>query len=164
MPQSLESLAAEIVRNVGQEFPAPWQEMAQRQYIALVEECVELEEAIEIGDLARVREEVADAMLTVYMLAHYLNVGLSRRLEGWHEGSGPVSPKDQVTLLAGPLRRYLGIARRSGPLQAAVQELIGVALAVRSVAYSWDIDVPAAIEEKSTLIFTRGWRESDSTG
>lgn len=156
----LAHFAAEIARNVGREFPdplAPWQEMTLRQLSSMVEEAIELDEALDEGDPAHIAEELHDATITCYLVAHYADIDLEATLT-------TVAPAcEQPYRLAGKAmkagRRYLGIARRSGSREALGLALARVVLSVRAVAIAEGIDLEKAIADKLNIVFTRGWRE-----
>lgn len=57
------------------------------------------------------------------------------------------------------LRRYLGVARRSGSREELAEELADVVFTAYSVAHYTGIDLDAAIAGKAEKIFTRGWRD-----
>lgn len=59
----------------------------------------------------------------------------------------------------GALRRYLGVARRSGTLGELEGELADVVLAAYMLAHYVGSDLDTAILRKAEKIFTRGWRE-----
>lgn len=57
-------------------------------------------------------------------------------------------------------RRHLGMARPPGDLTAVATELADVVLTAFVTAAAFDIDLPAAINLKTTVLFTRGWRQT----
>lgn len=69
---NMAALAANIARSVGEEFPAPAGEMVLRQFMSLAEEGDELNRALLNGTVRELRDEFADALITIYLLNHYL--------------------------------------------------------------------------------------------
>jgi NTP pyrophosphatase (non-canonical NTP hydrolase) len=59
----------------------------------------------------------------------------------------------------GALRRYLGLARRSGTLTELEDELADVVFTAYLMAHYLGSDLDAALSRKAEKIFTRGWRE-----
>ncbi len=59
----------------------------------------------------------------------------------------------------GALRRYKGLARRSGTFQDMAAELADVVITAFVAAVTLDINLPAEINQKMEIIFTRPWRE-----
>ncbi|MGH3882889.1 MAG: hypothetical protein ACRDRC_05730 [Pseudonocardiaceae bacterium] len=59
----------------------------------------------------------------------------------------------------GALRRYLGVARRTGTLDDVATELADVVITAYTTAHRLGIDLPAAIDTKTQIIFSRGWRD-----
>lgn len=164
-PINMTKLAADIAGAVGTEFPAPATEMPGRQYLSLVEEANELDLALADGDLRELRGELADALITVYILAHYLpDVNLETELATWVGDGSPEAvfahepPSYYVAQLACPLRRALGYARRPGTWGEVGVALVRVVLAVRTVARQVGVDLDVAVADKSRVIFARGWR------
>lgn len=159
----LAHFAAEVARNVGREFPeplVPWQEMTLRQLSSMVEEAIELDEAVDGGDPAHIAEELHDATLTCYLVAHYADIDLETTL-------CVVAPAyEQPYRLAGKAmkagRRFLGIARRKGTREQLGLALARVVLAVRAVAVAEGIDLEKAIADKLNVVFSRGWREGQT--
>jgi NTP pyrophosphatase (non-canonical NTP hydrolase) len=162
MDLDLSKLVAEVVRNVGREFPAPPQEMVLRQSFHLVEEARELVKAMHSGALADIRDELADVELASGMVAHYLQVDLTAARNAAFASFTPTYPDilGAAADLVGPVRRYLGIARRSGPLTDVVLALGTVLLTNAQLATNHGVSLDVAIEEKSAVILTRGWREA----
>jgi NTP pyrophosphatase (non-canonical NTP hydrolase) len=158
----LAQLVAELARGVGSEFPAPLPEMVLREYVHLVEEADELIEAMSASSLANIRDELADVEMTAALIAHYLAIDLTGARTAAFASFTPTYPNiyGAVAKLAGPVRRYLGIARRVGGLEPVVVGLGTVMLTVSQLATNHGINLDVAIEEKSAVVLTRGWRES----
>lgn len=161
MTLDLTNLAADIARNIGEEFPAPVREMVQRQYTHLVEEARELVKAMAAASLADIRDELADVALVAHILAHYIEVNVITAEAIAFPSFTPTYPDVLGTAadVAGPLRRYLGIARRSGTIEPVVHALGLVMLTVRQLATNHGVDLDAAITEKAQVVYARGWRE-----
>lgn len=161
-PINMTKLAADIASAVGTEFPAPATEMPGRQYLSLVEEGDELDRALAGDDLHELRGELADTLITVYLLAHYLP---ETDLEGALARGGvavlaSTPPSYYITKLAGPLRRALGYARRSGPWSEVETALARIVLTVRATARQAGVDLDVAVADKTRVIFSRGWRQT----
>lgn len=159
-PINMTKLAADIAGAVGTEFPAPATEMPGRQYLSLVEEGDELDRALAGDDLHELRGELADTLITVYLLAHYLP---ETDLEGALARGGvavlaSTPPSYYITKLAGPLRRALGYARRSGPWSEVDTALARIVLMVQATARQAGVDLDVAVADKTRVIFSRGWR------
>jgi NTP pyrophosphatase (non-canonical NTP hydrolase) len=158
---NLAHFAAEIARNVGREFPDPLpprSEMVLRQLSSLVEECIELDQAIEDGDLAHIAPELCDASITPYLVAHYAHIDLDAVMLGV-----TAEVFDQPYREAGKAmkagRRFLGIARRTGTKEELAVALARVSISVQFVAQFQGINLEQAIADKLNVIFSRGWRE-----
>lgn len=166
---NLTRLAADIATAVGTEFPAPAAEMPGRQYLSLVEEGDELDRALASDDLHELRDELADTLITVYLLAHYLpETDLEGALARGVDAGGPIlvahmAPIYYIATLAGPLRRALGYARRPGSWSDVDTALAKIVLAVRLCARRAGVDLDVAVTDKARVIFSRGWREAPST-
>jgi NTP pyrophosphatase (non-canonical NTP hydrolase) len=84
------------------------------------------------------------------------------RSAGW---TGDLRPQGTLALAeeAGEFtkaaRRYLGMARRTGTKYDVAMELADVVITAFVAANVFDIDLPAAIEEKLKEIFDRPWRD-----
>lgn len=163
---NMAALAANIARSVGEEFPAPAEEMVLRQFMSLVEEGDELNRALLRGTVRELRDEFADALITIYLLNHYLpQVDLDAELAAWADGATPemvyvdYPPSYYIVQLAQPLRRALGHARRPGEWSAVGVAMVRVVLAIRSHAEQAGINLASAVTDKADVIFTRGWRE-----
>ena len=99
---------------------------------------------------------------TLYDLAN-LSARIERHLEQHFDGRPEIR---QVLALAeeageavGAARRYLGMARRTGTLDALRGELADVVITAFVTANTFTIDLPAAIEDKVSEIFARGWKD-----
>lgn len=164
MPQTtvnMTKLATDIARNLGTEFPAPATEMPGRQYLSLVEEADELDSALVGGDLHELRGELADTLITVYLMAHYLpEINLVQELTFWGQWEALRPPSFYAAKLAKPLRRALGYARTPGGWHEVAIKLAHVELAVRTVATQTGVDLDVAVADKTRVIFSRGWRET----
>lgn len=160
---NLAQVAADIARNVGREFPeplVPWQEMTLRQLTSLAEECIELDEVIDSRNRQAIADELADASLTPYMVAHYAGIDLETTVAALADSAASAVPPYRYAgqaLKCG--RRYLGIARRSGTKEALAEALALTVLAVRGEARAEGVDLGSAIENKTNVIFSRGWRQ-----
>lgn len=156
----LAQIAADIARNVGREFPdplVPWQEMTLRQLLSLIEEAIELDEAIIKGTAAEVAAEFADAAITPYLVAHYAGINLDQvEMEIPRVMGKPYQEAGRV-VKAG--RRYLGIARRAGSKDELAQALARLTFCVQITANLHCVDLEKAIADKVDVIFKRGWRE-----
>ena len=101
----LKSLVAYLVKNCGEEYPAPPHEMLMRQALKLAEESGEVIKALcryvgisrKSGSVQEVEDELADVVLSAYLLAHYLpgdiDAAIARKagadyLRGWRELEG----------------------------------------------------------------------------
>ena len=162
---NMAALAANIARSVGEEFPAPAGEMVLRQFMSLAEEGDELNRALLNGTVRELRDEFADALITIYLLNHYLpQVDLDAELVAWTDGATPemvyadYPPSYYIVQLAQPLRRALGHARRPGEWGAVGVAMVRVVLAIRSHAEQAGINLAGAVTDKADVIFTRGWR------
>lgn len=157
----LAKLVTEIARGVGTEFPAPRQEMVLREYVHLIEETDELIVAMEGSSLAEVRNELADVAMTVALIGHYLDVTPTEATTAAFASFSPtyLNIYGVVGRMAGPLRRYLGIARRVGEREPVVITLGTVLLTVAQVATNNGINLDLAIEEKAEVVLSRGWRD-----
>jgi NTP pyrophosphatase (non-canonical NTP hydrolase) len=161
----LPQIAADIARNLGEEFPMPREAMVGWQFAALVEEGDELDDALAGSTFQELREEFADALLTAYLLAHYFprgTVSIARRMDCWLQGLDPPvdsrPPSAYVKKLAKPLRRAAGVARRPGEWSAVEEALTRVVLSVMFHADQAGVDLMAAVNDKVDVIFARGWR------
>jgi hypothetical protein len=161
---NMTKLATDIATAVGTEFPAPATEMPGRQYLSLVEEGDELDQALAFGSLYELRGELADTLITVYLLAHYLpETDLEGVLARGVDDGGVVvlahkTPSYYITTLAGPLRRALGYARRPGQWSDVDAGLARIVLAVRLAARQSGVNLDVAVADKTRVIFSRGWR------
>jgi len=144
----LPEVAEDVCKNVGREFPDPLDivdQMILRQLSSLVEESIELDEAMMVclsshteDDMIHLGDECCDTTLTAYMVAYY---AAGRAMK------------------AG--RRYLGIARSSGTADQLAGELARVVLSVRKLAGAFGLDLNNAIKHKVEIIFSRGWRANE---
>lgn len=163
---NMTKVAADIANGVGTAFPAPASEMPGRQYLSLVEEGDELDIALLYGDLHELRGELADTLITVYLLAHYLpETDLEAALARGIGADGTMllahkPPSFYITKLAGPLRRALGYARRSGTWGEVDIVLARIVLAVRLFARQGGVNLDVAVADKTRVIFARGWRQA----
>jgi len=158
----LAAIAVDICRNVGREFPDPLtacQDMVLRQLSSLVEEAIELDAAIKSCDQAAIADELCDASLIPYMVAHYAEIDLDAVIAG----TSPRYEEPPYRLAGAAMkagRRYLGIARRAGSRDALATALAQVVLSVRWAARVEGIDLDQAVARKVDVIFNRGWREA----
>jgi NTP pyrophosphatase (non-canonical NTP hydrolase) len=163
MTVDLQVIAADICRNVGREFPASREDMVLRELAHLMEEVVELDEVLEEDHLAGIKDELADTVLTCYVVAHYLpeDVGphLGVAVLAAAVGYLPEAPYRPAGRAMKAGRRYLGIARRSGPAAAVLLRLAEVVVSCHAVAHRIGIDLNEAILEKTRVVFSRGWRD-----
>lgn len=67
---------------------------------------------------------------------------------------------EEVGEFVGAARRYLGLARRSGPLSDVAEELSDVVIVAHVCAELFGIDLGVAIREKQAKITSRPWRDS----
>lgn len=171
----LTEVVADIARNLGREFPqplVPWQEMVLRQLSSLAEEAIELDVAL-AGESAReAREELAQTVISAYLVAHYMgNAGASLDEAASMKINamwlGPSAVAEQPYRAAGRAmqagRRYLGIARRKGPAGALVLALADTVVAAHAVAQNAGISIEAALIDTVTVIFSRGWHAEEAT-
>lgn len=106
---------------------------------------------------------LADLPHTAAEISHHL------RQAGY---TGDPVIRDTVTLaeeageLVGAVRRYTGMARRSGTLDDVAAEAADVVLTVAILAHDIGFDLAAAVAAKVEVIYARGWREPvpDSAG
>lgn len=66
---------------------------------------------------------------------------------------------EEVGEFVGAVRRWSGLARRSGGMEDVQSELADVVITAFVTASTMNIDLLAAIREKLQIIYTRGWRE-----
>lgn len=66
--------------------------------------------------------------------------------------------------VVGAARRYLGLARRTGSLDAVRLELADVVIVSHVVADQFGIDLARAVEDKLQIIFGRPFREDREPG
>jgi NTP pyrophosphatase (non-canonical NTP hydrolase) len=59
----------------------------------------------------------------------------------------------------GALRRFKGMARRSGTFAEMAEELADVVITAFVAAVVFDVNLPSEINGKLTKLFNRGWRE-----
>lgn len=64
----------------------------------------------------------------------------------------------------GAYRRWAGMARRTGSFADVCAELADVVITAYVTANVLDIDLDAAIREKTAVISTRGWRDRPAAG
>jgi NTP pyrophosphatase (non-canonical NTP hydrolase) len=150
----LAHFAAEIACHIGVEFPDPLpprREMVLRQLSSLVEECIELDQAIEDGDLEHIAPELCDASITPYLVAHYAHIDLDAVMLG--------QPYREAGKAMKAGRRFLGIARRTGTKEELASALARVVISVQFVAQFQGINLEQAIADKLNVIFSRGWKE-----
>ena len=76
------------------------------------------------------------------------------------------APIRQVLALAeeagefvGAYRRWIGMARRTGPWADVPAELADVVITAYITAHALGIDLDAAVTAKARVIFTRGWKD-----
>lgn len=158
----LAHFAAEIACNVGREFPdplVPWQEMTLRQLSSLVEECIELDEALAGDDRKAIADELADAAITPYLVAHYADIDLDNMEFDINAVAVFHRPYQEAGKAMKAGRRFLGIARRTGTKEELADALIRVVFSVQFTAQSRYINLEQAIADKLNVIFNRGWRE-----
>lgn len=106
------ALANDMVKHLGEEFPAPLFEMQIRQGLALAEEAGEAVGALRRylgvarrpGSLEELEGELADVVFTAYIMAHYtsidLDAAIARKAEkifsrGWRVPSN--EPNQPIT-------------------------------------------------------------------
>ena len=153
--------AAEIARNVGREFPdplVPWQEMTLRQLLSLVEEAIELDEALRSGTSDQIAGELADAAITPYLVAHYADIDLDQ-VELEIPGLMLAPPYREAGKVVKAGRRFLGIARRRGTKDELAMALARLSFSVQLTATANGVDLETAITDKLNIIFSRGWKE-----
>ena len=73
-----------------------------------------------------------------------------------------LSIAEEAGELVGAVRRYLGHARRSGDIEDIEQELADIVITAFVMAELFDIDLPAAIDGKLGVIYSRGWKEASN--
>lgn len=61
--------------------------------------------------------------------------------------------------VAGALRRYLGLARRTGTLTEVAAELADSLIALYVMAHYLGIDLDTAVTNKADVIFARGFKD-----
>ncbi|GAB3854765.1 MazG nucleotide pyrophosphohydrolase domain-containing protein [Dactylosporangium cerinum] len=69
---------------------------------------------------------------------------------------------EEVGEFVGAVRRHAGMARRPGPFSDVEAELADVVLTAFVTAHTMGIDLRQAIEDKLAVVYTRGWRQTDS--
>lgn len=83
--------------------------------------------------------------------------------KGW---TGDIRPMQLLCMaeecgeFVGAARRYLGLARRSGPLSDVAEELSDVVIVAYVNAELLGIDLDAEIQKKQAKITARPWREA----
>jgi NTP pyrophosphatase (non-canonical NTP hydrolase) len=60
----------------------------------------------------------------------------------------------------GSVRRFMGLARRSGAREEMEAEFADVIISSFAAAYVLGIDADEAIQKKLKIIFSRGWRQN----
>jgi NTP pyrophosphatase (non-canonical NTP hydrolase) len=70
---------------------------------------------------------------------------------------------EEVGEFVGAVRRHAGMARRSGPFSDVEAELADVVLTAFVTAHTMGIDLRQALEDKLAIVYSRGWRESETT-
>lgn len=66
---------------------------------------------------------------------------------------------EEVGEFLGAYRRWAGLARRTGPWSDVCDELADVAITAYVVAAHLGIDLDAAIDAKTAVIFSRPWKD-----
>jgi NTP pyrophosphatase (non-canonical NTP hydrolase) len=66
---------------------------------------------------------------------------------------------EEVGEFVAAYRRAQGMARRPGPMADVEAELADVVITAYVTAHVLNIDLMDAIDNKLTIIFTRGWRD-----
>jgi hypothetical protein len=107
------------------------------------------------GTLAELGAELADVVITSYVSAHAMLFDLDAAIGDTVLVGGNREPKLLVQALFVQASRFVEVY----PHPASRFALAGLAVAARSVATALDIDLDAAIRDKATVIFSRGWRE-----
>lgn len=59
----------------------------------------------------------------------------------------------------GAYRRWVGMARRNGPIEDVQAELADVVISAYCAAEALEFDLDSAIAEKLGVVMTRGWKE-----
>jgi len=68
---------------------------------------------------------------------------------------------EEVGEFVGAVRRWSGLARRSGPFSDVEAELADVVITAFVSAVTLGVDLPKAIAAKLDVLFSRGWREEN---
>ena len=162
----LSALAVEITTHLRAHFPDSDERI--RQVLALAEEAGEAQEAYLLslsgGPRNAVAAELADVIVTAYVTAVVLGIDLSEvkptgedsYFNGWQY---VMDVGAKAGGFVGAYRRWAGMARRSGPWRDVVSALTAVVRSVYAAADALDIDLDAAVVEKTELILSRGWRD-----
>lgn len=155
------ALALRICRELGKEFPFPPEQMRWAQGWSLAEEGFELEREARHGNLLGIQEETADLVITAYIAAHYYGIDLTEAGKEltWAAFPGQEPPWAMAGLAIGEMRRYCGVARRSGTLREVGTRLVGVVWSTYRFADGVGFSLDEAIQAKADKIFTRGWHE-----
>lgn len=115
------------------------------------------------GTLDDVAEELADVVITGYVTAH--EIGMDLDVYGWAlEAPSAVlflTPERWVRELYVRTGRFVTnfVDRCAATSPAVERDLANVVAGAYAVALALNIDLDAAIREKLTVVFTRGWRE-----
>jgi hypothetical protein len=110
--------------------------------------------------------ELADVTITAYVTASVLDVPLPATVGRLHDSLLTLTEEGHVLAIcaaaaavAAAWRRYAGMARRLGDLDAVAAGLADLHRWLRRTAVVLDIDLPDACARKAAVILTRGWRE-----
>ncbi len=81
---------------------------------------------------------------------------------GGTEESQILCVAEEVGEFVGAMRRWRGMARRSGTEREAMEELADIVLSAYAMADVMDWDLSDVIEAKASKILSRGWKEVKS--
>lgn len=99
-----------------------------------------------LTDLYRQARTIADALRR-------------ERFEGEPRERQIIALAEECGEAVGAARRHLGMARREGSIEDVAAELADVVIVAMVTAVEFGIDLPQGIEDKLSVIMTRGWRE-----
>jgi hypothetical protein len=171
MSLDLDVEAANICSCVGEAFPERLDhrgEMVLRQLLALAEEAAELDEALELYHELRgasvhdqLAGEIVDTIMTAHMVAFYIGQPLQPVVDNLKAVCAPASeaPYRVAGRAVKAGRRFLGVARRSGTLDALYRELATLVLTCETLAKREVILLDQAVAAKLQIIYSRGWKE-----
>ena len=84
---------------------------------------------------------------------------LEENFEGDSVSRQMMALAEETGELVGAVRRWAGMARRTGPFDDVEQEMADVIITAFVSVRVLGIDVTKAVNEKLAIIYSRGWRE-----